>query len=67
MMHLFSEYWQLLLFGVCFGLVDYSVVPIVISLVASYCGNDVVGFQWKNPDFLLKNPELLWRNPDVLI
>jgi predicted MFS family arabinose efflux permease len=38
-----SSYWQLLLFGVFFGLVDYSVVPLVISLVASYCGADVVG------------------------
>ena len=38
-----TKYWQLLLFGICFGLADYSVVPLVISLVASYCGADVVG------------------------
>lgn len=38
-----SSYWQLLIFGAFFGLVDYSVVPLVISLVASYCGADVVG------------------------
>jgi predicted MFS family arabinose efflux permease len=38
-----TRYWQLLLFGAFFGLADYSVVPLVISLVASYCGADVVG------------------------
>lgn len=38
-----TRYWQLLLFGAVFGLADYSVVPLVISLVASYCGADVVG------------------------
>ena len=38
-----TKYWQLLLFGVFFGLADYSVVPLVISLVAGYCGADVVG------------------------
>ena len=26
-----------------------------------------VGFQWKNPDFLLKNPDFLFRNPDFLL
>ena len=26
-----------------------------------------VGFQWKNPDFLLKNPDFLFRNPGFLL
>ena len=43
MLLLITNYWQLLLFSALFGLVDYSVVPLVVSLVASFCGTDVVG------------------------
>ena len=43
MLLLITHYWQLLVFSALFGLVDYSVVPLVVSLVASFCGTDVVG------------------------
>ena len=33
----------LLVFAAMFGLVDYSVVPLVVSLVGSYCGADAIG------------------------
>ena len=33
----------LLVFAAMFGLVDYSVVPLVVSLVGSYCGTNAIG------------------------